>query len=145
MRRAKIDPSNAALSQGLAPQKGDAAEDAKPFGPDMWTKLQVTPTAHGSQTQTILDTLNLLSSNPQMLQNPQLLQSMDQRVLQTYMFLMGMTMPQNMPGSSGTSARKTESPAEKSAYRKGREGKGGEGTGGNTEEWNTRGEGHSRK
>ena len=114
----KIDPANAALSQGLAAAK-KALQQPKmpnPFGPDMWTKLQTNPTtAQWLSDPNYVNTLNLLSSNPQMLQNPQLLQSMDQRVLQTYMFLMGMTMPQNMPGSSGTSARKTESPAEKKA------------------------------
>ena len=90
-----------------------------PFGPDMYSKLQSNPTtAQWLSDPNYVNTLNLLSSNPQMLQNPQLLQSMDPRILQTYMFLMGMGMPQGMPtsgGGSGTSSRKTESPAEKKA------------------------------
>ena len=79
-----------------------------------------------------------------MLQNPQLLQSMDQRVLQTYMFLMGMTMPQNMPGSSGTSARKTGRRQRKRRIEKEEKEKAAK----EREEIlknETRGEGHSRK
>ena len=120
----KIDPSNAALKQGLAAaQKAAQPKMPNPFGPDMYSKLQSNPTtAQWLSDPNYVNTLNLLSSNPQMLQNPQLLQSMDPRILQTYMFLMGMGMPQGMPtsgggggGGSGTSSRKTESPAEKKA------------------------------
>jgi stress-induced-phosphoprotein 1 len=109
----KVDPNNAALKDGLKNARAKMqSKMPNPFGADMWTKLGNNPTTkEWLNDPQYVNSLNMIQSNPQLLQNPQMLQMMDQRILQTYMFLMGMGMPQNVPGAAPS--RPTESVAQK--------------------------------
>ncbi len=109
------------LKEAQAAQAAAAGGQKKmpnPFGPDMWAKLQSNPTtAQWLQDPGYVQNLNTLASNPQIVQNPQMIQQLgDQRLLQTFLFLMG--LPLNMgqaggPGYTGPPPEKRPKPAAK--------------------------------
>lgn len=99
----KVGPDDKALKDALArvQQKAGKPQMPNPFGPAMWTKLGQNPTtAEWLNDPSYVKSLTMMQENPALLQNPQMLQMMDQRILQTYMFLMGMGNPTNMGGAS---------------------------------------------
>lgn len=106
----KIAPGSALLTGPMkeAQAAKNSAENAgpkmpNPFGPDMWVKLKTNPTtAEWLNDPQYVNGLNVLASNPQLVQNPQMIQQLgDQRLLQTFMFLMGLPLNLGQEGGPG--------------------------------------------
>jgi stress-induced-phosphoprotein 1 len=122
----KIAPGSALLTGPMkeaiaardnAAAGGGAGGMPNPFGPDMWQKLQSHPTtAQWMMDPSYIQGLNTLQQNPQMLQNPQMIQQLgDQRLLQTFLFLMGMPLDLGQPGGPGGGPAGDSAPASKKA------------------------------
>ena len=101
MKEAQTAQKNAAA----AASAGGKTQMPNVFGPDMWVKLQSNPqTAEWLQDPAYVSGLNAIAANPQMMQNPQMIQSLgDQRLLQTFLFLMGMPLNLGQEGGPGYS------------------------------------------
>ena len=101
MKEAQTAQKNAAA----AASAGGKTQMPNVFGPDMWAKLQSNPqTAEWLQDPAYVNGLNAIAANPQMMQNPQMIQSLgDQRLLQTFLFLMGMPLNLGQEGGPGYS------------------------------------------
>ena len=137
----KIAPGSALLTGPM--KEAMAARDAaasgaaggmpgqmpNPFGPDMWAKLQSHPTtAQWMMDPSYIQGLNTLQQNPQMLQNPQMIQQLgDQRLLQTFLFLMGMPLDLGQPGGPGGPAEASPAKGQKARARARARDRGGEG------------------
>jgi len=99
----KIDPQNAALQNGLDQVLAEKQQEGggmpgmpNIFGPDMWAKIAMHPKLKGYLSDpTYVQALQRLQQNPNSIQN----EMNDQRILETFMGLMGMDM--NMAGAGG--------------------------------------------
>eukprot|EP00949_MAST-11_sp_MAST-11-sp1_P002968 g2968.t1 len=98
----KVAPEDAALKRGLQDLKNAGPQTPNPFDANMWGKLAMHPTfKEWLNDPSYVSTLQTLQSNPALAQNPQLMQG-DQRILQTYLFLLGIPFQMDGGGATGS-------------------------------------------
>ena len=109
----KIAPDSALLTGPMKEAKAAKENAENPpasgskmpnvFGPDMWGKLKANAqTAEWLNDPQYVNGLNVIAKNPAMVQNPQMIQQLgDQRLLQTFLFLMGMPLNMGQEGGPG--------------------------------------------